>query len=217
MNILLIEDSSIITEGLLYLFRIEKINIISVNNLKEASLYLKYHDNIDMIILDIMLPDGNGISYYKSNLKNYNIPVLFLSAVSDDEIIVNLLECGCEDYITKPFSSKELIARVNKILRNKRKENIITIKDLTYDTNKLTLYRGDEEIILSPLELKIFNYLALNFNYVVSRDILLDKVWDWTGNFVDDHTITVYLQRIRDKIGKDIIKTIKGIGYRIDL
>ena len=170
------------------------------------------YTNYDLMILDITLPDGNGIEFYK---KNNTIPTIFLSAKDDEETIVNGLELGAEDYLTKPFSSKELLARINRILlRNKKSE--ITIKDITFDYNSLIVKKNNEEIKLSSLELKILNLLFTNLNKIVTREMIIENIWNWTGNDVNDNTITVYLKRIREKLDTDIITTIKGIGYRIN-
>ena len=108
------------------------------------------------------------------------------------------------------------MARVNRILLRSKKKSIIKIKDISFDMDKLVLMKDTTPIELTALELKLVNLLFNNLNKVVSRNVILDKIWDWTGNYVDDHTVTVYFKRIREKIGTDIITTIKGMGYRID-
>ena len=123
-------------------------------------------------------------------------------------------DLGIDDYVTKPFSPKELIARINKILG--KNKSVIKVSNIKYDVNKMEVYKDDSIVQLSSLEIKILNLLLLNINKVVSRNTILNKIWEWTGNDVDDHTVTVYLKRIREKLGTDIIKTVKGIGYRID-
>ena len=145
----------------------------------------------------------------------YQVIGFFDDGKSKDDI-VNGLNIGAEDYITKPFSTKELLARINKILMNNKKKNIINVLDISFDIDKLILYKNNEKIELTSLELKLVNLLFTNINKVVTRNAILDKIWEWTGNDVDDHTITVYFKRIREKIGTNIIVTIKGIGYRID-
>ncbi len=214
MNILLIEDNLTIIKGLTYSFIKNNYNITSKTNIKDTIEYINNNTNINLIILDITLPDGNGISLYNTYLKKLNIPVIFLTANDNEDDVVNCLELGAEDYITKPFSTKELIVRVNKILL--RYKSIIKVNNITFDTNKLILYKDSKLVNLTALELKLINLLFLNINKVVTRSTILDKIWEWTGNDVDYHTVTVYFNRIRDKIGKDIIITIKGIGYRID-
>ena len=136
--------------------------------------------------------------------------------MDSEDNIVECLNSGAEDYITKPFSTKELLARINRILLRTKKSSIIKVKDISFDTDKLVLYKDNSPIELTSLELKLISLLFTNINKVVSRNVILDKIWEWTGNDVDDHTITVYFKRIREKINTDIIITIKGIGYRID-
>ena len=216
MNILLIEDTESIIKGLSYSFEKEKYNIAIKTTIKDSKDYLLNNSNIDLIILDITLPDGSGFDLFENTIKEMQIPTIFLTAKDEEDDIVRGLNVGAEDYITKPFSTKELMARVNKILLRIKKKSIIKIKDVSYDMDKLLLMKNNEVIELTPLELKLINLLFSNVNKVVTRSVILDKIWDWTGNYVDDHTVTVYFKRIREKIGTDIITTIKGIGYRID-
>lgn len=216
MNILLVEDTKTIIKGLTYAFEQEGFNLISKSSVRETKEYLLNNKNINLAILDITLPDGNGFDLYKSTIKKLNIPTIFLTAQDEEDKIVNALDEGAEDYITKPFSTKELIARVNRIMLRFTKKNIIKIQDISYDLEKMVLMKNGEVIELSALELKLINLLFNNINKVISRNLILDKIFDWTGNYVDDHTVTVYFKRIKDKMGTDIIKTVKGIGYRID-
>ena len=215
MTILLIEDNEGIIKGLTYSFQKNNYNLVSKTSIKEVKEYLNKDNHIDLIILDITLPDGNGFSLYKEVLKDLNIPTIFLSANDEEDSIVEGLNMA-EDYITKPFSTKELLARINKILARQKKQSIIKVHDITFDMDKLILSKNNVPIELTALELKLVNLLFLNINKVVTRNTILDKIWEWTGNFVDDHTVTVYFNRIREKIGSDIIITIKGMGYRID-
>lgn len=213
MRILLVEDNQSILKGLTYSLQKNDYEVISKSKVLDVINYIKEDTNFNLIILDVTLPDGNGFDLYKNHIKELKIPSIFLTAKDTDEDIINGLDMGADDYITKPFSTNVLIAKINKIIK---KNNIITINNIKYDLDKMLLYKDNNIIDLSSLELKIVNLLFLNINKVVSRNQLLDSVWEWTGNDVDDHTITVYLKRIKDKIGTDIIKTIKGIGYRID-
>ncbi len=215
MNILLVEDNMSIIKGLVYSFEKNNIKLSYKTSIKEAKEYIT-SNNIDLIILDITLPDGDGFSLYNDVIKNLKIPTIFLTAKDEEDDIVKGLEIGAEDYITKPFSTKELLVRVNKILLRSKKKSIIKVKDITFDLDKVILYKNDRIIELTPLELKLVNLLFNNTSKTVNRITILDKIWEWTGNYVDDHTITVYFKRIREKIKTDIIKTVKGIGYRID-
>ena len=216
MNILLVEDTESIIKGLTYSLEKENYNLKVMTSIKDTKEYLSNNKNIDLIILDITLPDGNGYELFKSTIKVLNIPTIFLTAMDNEDNIVECLNSGAEDYITKPFSTKELLARINRILLRTKKNSIIKVKDISFDTDKFVLYKDNKPIDLTALELKLISLLFTNINKVVSRNLLLDKIWEWTGNDVDDHTITVYFKRIREKINTDIIITIKGIGYRID-
>ena len=216
MNILLVEDTESIIKGLTYSFEKNNYNLTVKTTIKDSKEYLLNNSNIDLIILDITLPDGNGFELFENTIKDLKIPTIFLTAKDEEEIIVECLNAGAEDYITKPFSTKELMARVNRILLRSKKKSIIKIKDISFDMDKLVLTKDTTPIELTALELKLVNLLFNNLNKVVSRNVILDKIWDWTGNYVDDHTVTVYFKRIREKIGTDIITTIKGMGYRID-
>ncbi len=214
MNILLIEDNLTIIKGLKYSLEKQGYNIVYKTNIKESIEYL--NGNIDLIILDISLPDGDGIKLYEDYIKNKRIPVIFLTAVDEEETIVKCLDIGAEDYVIKPFRTNELLARINRILMRVKKKSIIKVKDIVFDTDKMIVYKNDVKIELTSLEIKLLNLLFLNINKVVSRNTMLELIWDITGNDVDEHTITVYIKRIKDKLDTDIITTIKGIGYIID-
>lgn len=216
MNILLIEDNESIVKGLSYTRTQNNYKVTYKKNIKDTLEYLNSDPKLDLIILDITLPDGNGFVVFKNHIKKLNIPTIFLTAKDEEDIIVECLDEGAEDYITKPFSTKELLARINKILLRYKNQNKIKVDNITFDTDKLRLYKDKKQVELTALELKIVNLLFTNINKGVSRNTILDKIWEWTGNYVDDHTVTVYLKRIREKINSDIIITIKGIGYRID-
>lgn len=211
MKILLVEDNKSISDNLKYTFNMNNIDLDVTNNIKSTKDYLEYNKP-SLIILDVTLPDGNGFDLYKSELSKMNIPVIFLTACDTEENIVEVLNMGASDYITKPFRPLELIARINKILHKKT----IKIKDITIDMNKMIVTKNNEIINLTTLEYKILNLLIKNINKVVTRDRIIDSIWEWTGNDVNDNTITVYMKRIREKLNSDIIVTIKGIGYRID-
>ncbi len=214
INILLVEDNQTITKGLEYAFEQNKFLYASCSSIEKAKKYLE-STKVNIIILDISLPDGNGFDFYKNVIKNKKIPTIFLTAKDTEDDIVKGFELGAEDYITKPFSTRELIARINRIIL-REKNNEINIKDIKFNFDKMEIYKNNEKINMTSLEIKILNLLFENLNKVVTREYLIECIWNWTGNDVNDNTITVYLKRIRKKIGNDIIITVKGIGYRID-
>lgn len=211
MKILLVEDNLNIRESLEYSFKIKRIDLISVPDVKSTLKYLE-NNKVALIILDVTLPDGNGFDLYKDYIKEMEIPVIFLTARDSEEDIVNALDMGASDYLTKPFRTGELIARINKILNKKT----ISVSDITFDLNRMCVYKNNEIINLTTLEVKILGLLFSNINKVVTRDKIIESIWEWTGNDVNDNTVTVYMKRIREKIDSDIIITLKGIGYRID-
>ncbi len=216
MQILLIEDNLTIIKGLTYTLKQNNYEVYACKNLLEAISYLKDNPQINLIILDVTLPDGNGFTFFTNSIKNLNIPTIFLTAKDEEDDIVRGLEIGAEDYLTKPFSTKELLARINKILLRQKHNSILKVGDISFDMDKMLVYKDTIKLELTPLELKLLHLLFLNLNKLVSRNTILDKIYEWTGNDVDSHTITVYFQRIRQKLGTDIISTVKGLGYRID-
>lgn len=215
MKLLLVEDNEDIANNLKILLENELFVVNVAKNKKEAVKYISENE-YDLYILDITLPDGNGFDIYEDSIKKISKPTIFLTAKDEEENIVKGLEIGAEDYITKPFSSRELLVRINKILSRYKKNNIVKIKDIIVDTDKMVVYKKEEKINLTSLELKIFFLLISRINKVVTRESIIEHIWDWTGNDVNDNTVTVYLKRIREKLNSDIIITLKGIGYRID-
>ena len=211
MKVLLVEDNSNIRESLEYSFSENNIDLVSKSCINDTIEYLEYN-KVDAVILDVTLPDGNGFDLYKHHIMIKDIPTIFLTANDAEEDIVKAFEMGASDYITKPFRTLELIARLNRILNKK----IIKVKDIIFDMNKMIVYKNDKVVNLTSLELKILNLLFNNINKVVSRDKIIESIWEWTGNDVNDNTVTVYMKRIREKLGSDIIVTIKGLGYRVD-
>ena len=212
-SILLIEDNDYIIKGIKYLLESNNFKVTIAKSLKEAKELIS--NKYDLIILDLMLPDGDGLKFYEENLKNKT--TLILTAKYDEDIISSSLDSGVEDYIIKPFRSKELLARINKILKRNKDNAIITVDNVTIDADAGRVFVTNKEIILTSLEYRILLLLFQNLNRIVTREILIDRIWDISGKFVEDNTLTVYIKRIREKLGNEnIIKTIKGIGYRVN-
>lgn len=213
MKILLIEDNQNICKGLEYAFKSNGYDCMIANSIS-SSKYIISNYNPQLIILDVSLPDGSGFDLYNDIIKKINIPTIFLTACDSEDDVVKGLEMGANDYITKPFSTRELLVRINKILSKDKR--IIVIKNIKFDIDKMQVYKDNELVNLTSLELKILYLLFSNLNKAVTRNYLIEYIYNLTGNDVNDNTITVYLKRIREKIGNDIIVTIKGIGYRIE-
>ena len=166
MQILLVEDNLSIAKGLMYSLEQKEYKVLHAENVK-CTLEIMDKEKIDLVILDVSLPDGNGFDLYKSDISKKKIPTIFLTARDDENDIVKGLELGAEDYITKPFSTKELIARINKVL-SRGKNQIIHVKDIEFDMDKMQVYKAKKAVELSNRELKILHLLFLNLNKVVT-------------------------------------------------
>lgn len=216
MNVLLIEDNDSIVTGLKYSLEQEKYKVFSCTNVADTIKFLKENKPVDIAIIDISLPDGNGFDLYQNYIKEKNIPSIFLTARDSEDDVVKGLELGVEDYMTKPFSTRELLTRIKRNIMKHKNEAIITIEGISFDFDKMEVSKDGKVIPLTRLELMILQLLFTNLGKVVRREYIIEKIWEWTSNDVNDNTVTVYMKRIREKIGVDIIITIKGIGYRID-
>lgn len=217
-KILLIEDNEAIIMGLKYSLEQENFQVISAKTSKESKEKLD-NKNIDIVLLDVSLPDGNGFEICKEIKEKNDIPIIFLTAQDEETSIVLGLDLGADDYIVKPFRTRELISRIKSVLRRygkKEENNIIQYKDIKIDTISAKVYKNNKEIIFTSLEYRILLMLFTNQNKLITREQLLEKIWDIAGNFVNDNTLTVYIKRIREKLEDDsIIKTVRGLGYRI--
>ena len=223
ITVLLVEDNEAIILGLEYLFKEEKINLKTAKSKKEAKEIieedLNEQNKIDLILLDITLPDGNGFDLCRYIKKQTNYPVIFLTSKDEEKDVVEGLEIGAEDYIIKPFRNRELISRIKNVLRRKEKNNNeIVCKNIKIDIVSGKVYNQNEEVILTKLEYKILLNLFNNMNKLITREEILNDIWDIAGNFVNDNTLTVYIKRIREKIGDkngEIIETVRGLVYRV--
>lgn len=213
MKILLVEDNKSIIKGLEYAFAQNGYSCEYCLSLDEAVRKAPF--NYDVAVLDIMLPDGNGFDLFKRIRRYSDLPVIFLTAVDDEDSVVNGLELGADDYITKPFSTRELIARIKRVANKNSKKNIITVSGVTLDLDKSAVFENGKRLELTALEYKLLSLLMQNVGKVVTRELIFEKIWDASGNFVNDNTLTVYIKRIRKKLDADIIKTVKGMGYQV--
>lgn len=213
MKILLVEDNKSIIKGLEYAFAQNGYSCEYCLSLDEAVRKAPF--NYDAAVLDIMLPDGNGFDLFKKIRRYSDLPVIFLTAVDDEDSVVNGLELGADDYITKPFSTRELIAHIKRVANKNSKKNIITVSGVTLDLDKSAVFENGKQLELTALEYKLLSLLMQNVGKVVTRELIFEKIWDVSGNFVNDNTLTVYIKRIRKKLDADIIKTVKGLGYQV--
>lgn len=222
MNVFLLEDDEAIGIGLKYSLENEGYTVTIATSVKSAFEIIN-KEKFALYILDLTLPDGSGYDVCKKIKSIGDFPVIFLTAYDDEVNVVMGLELGADDYISKPFRVKELIARIKSVLRryNRESKGIIKIGNVLINTNKATVFKNGQEVILTAMEYKLFLILLNNRGNILSRNKLLEYIWDVDGDFVNDNTLTVYIKRLRDKIEDDpsapmIIKTIRGLGYVIE-
>lgn len=223
MDIFLLEDDSAIAMGLTYSLENEGYSVSHAKSVKEA-MKLIDEKSFALYILDLTLPDGSGYDVCKKIKARGDLPVIFLTAYDDEVNVVMGFELGADDYISKPFRVKELLVRIKSVLRRYSKDSsdgLVKIKNLTINTNEAKVYKDGKEIVLTAMEYRLLLILLNNRGKVLSRNQLLENIWDVAGDFVEDNTLTVYIKRLRDKIEEEptkpeFIKTVRGLGYVID-
>ena len=218
-RILLLEDDTMIASGILYALESEGYETNHATRIKDARSLIE-HYNFDLAIIDMQLPDGTGFDVSEI-FKNNATSVIFLTVVDDENTIVRAFDEGAQDYIVKPFRIRELLARVRRILsvniKNGEKDNIIYMGQAAIHTDEAKVYVNDKSIELTALEYRLLLIFASNKGILLTRQQILDKIWDADGNFVEDNTLTVYVKRLREKLGEAIhIETVRGMGYRVD-
>lgn len=217
-SILLVEDDATIASGLLYALEKEEYLPFHCKNI-EAALSAIQSKQFDLAILDMQLPDGSGTEV-SDRLKKYGTPVIFLTIVDDENEIVRSFEDGAVDYITKPFRLRELLARIKRTLNvNEEKDSsqTVTLGKTVIDTAAGKVYVDGKLIELTALEYRLLLIFAANKSILLTREQILEKIWDSSGNFVENNTLTVYIKRLREKLGDGVnIQTVRGIGYRVD-
>lgn len=219
-RIFLIEDDKEIAKNLDRLLRLEGFSVTQAATQKEASIMLD-KNKFDMALVDISLPDGNGFAVYTEIKQMQDIPVIFLTASGDEASVVTGLNMGADDYIIKPFRPRELVARIKTALR--KSENSLSafqIYGLSVDTTSGVVKKDGKEVFLSALEYRLLLVFINNPKSIITRDRLLDELWDAAGEFVNNNTLTVYIKRLREKIEDDptcpqLILTVRGTGYRL--
>lgn len=221
-KIVIIEDDKAIREGLKFYLEQENFEVLEFSNALKFLEEIKNNKDINLILLDINLPDINGFDLFKKIKKINDIPVIFLTADDLETSIVKGLDLGADDYITKPFKARELLSRIRKSLRknSKNSNGTIKIKNIIIDVNLGKVMKNGKDLFLTSLEYKILLILALNPNIVFSREKILADIWDVNEDYVNDNTLSVYIKRIREKIEDDIdnpsvIVTVRGMGYKI--
>lgn len=227
MNILLVEDDKTIASGLEYSLKQANYNPILCYDFQSAQKVIAQDlEKIGLCLFDLSLPDGSGYDLCKMVKERKDIPVIFLTAIDDEVNVVMGLDMGADDYITKPFRIRELLSRIKSVLRRYQKQTnvevpgVIQVEKVQINTLEGKVYKDTEEIFLTALEYRLLLILANHKGQILSRNQLLEHIWDVAGDFVNDNTLTVYIKRLREKLEDNpqnprLIKTIRGLGYRV--
>lgn len=221
MKVLVVEDDLTLSAGICFEMDCNGYLTVAAYNCKKAE-QLMQNDHFDLAILDVNLPDGNGFDLCRTiKAAHPKLPVIFLTANDLEQDILTGFDLGAEDYVTKPFNIKILLRRVEVVVRRNHSSTQQTAASwsdgfLTLDFSTLTAVRGNEKIIVTSNEYKLLKILTENAGSILTRQTLLERLWDVDGNFVDDHVLTVLVNRLRAKIEDDThiyIKTVRGMGY----
>ncbi len=219
-QILVVEDSVNIYEELAAILRDEGFGVTVADTQRSAIAALEKEDAaFDLALVDLALPDGYGTNVYRV-AEEYDVPVIFLTAYDDEYTVSKGLDMGAADYIPKPYRKRELLSRINRVLRERGKMNAeIIFGDLRVDTAKGNVYKNGEEIFLSRLEYKLLLYFMNRPGQLRTRDALFNEIWSITGEYITDNTLTVHIKRLREKIEDDpqnpqYIQTVRGMGYK---
>lgn len=223
MKVLVMEDDATIGSGLQFSLEQEGYEVTLCGSVKSAKEKIA-EDIFGLYLLDLTLPDGSGYDVCKLIKSKFDAPVIFLTAYDDEVNVVMGLDLGADDYISKPFRVRELMARIKSVLRRYNAGNVgdtANVGNVSVKLGEAKVFKNGKEIFLTALEYKLFLIFLQNRGKVLSRTSLLEEIWDVAGDFVNDNTLTVYIKRLRVKIEDDpnnpqIIKTIRGLGYKVE-
>ncbi|MER2128372.1 response regulator transcription factor [Solibacillus sp.] len=225
MKILLVEDDRTIASGLEYSLQQDHFStVLCYDTVTAKQVIAEQLDQFTLCLFDISLPDGDGYELCKMVKERSDVPVIFLTAIDDEVNVVMGLDMGGDDYITKPFRIRELLSRIKSVLRRYHQQtqtkSIIEIENIRINTLEGKVYKNGDEISLTALEYRLLLIFANHIGQILSRNQLLERIWDVAGDFVNDNTLTVYIKRLREKLedtpqNPKIIKTVRGLGYKV--
>lgn len=226
MKILLVEDDFALAMGTEYALQAEGYEVVKAGNVEAARTAID-NDKPDLVLLDVMLPDGNGYELCKDIRSRGNmVPIIFLTAVGEEANIVQGLELGADDYVTKPYRVKELLSRISANLRRSKiltevkigddKKEVYSFGKHEFNNSKFILYNEGQMVDCTPSELRLLRELVIHEGQVLTRTQLIERLYDTEDSFIDDNTLSVYMKRLRTKLGEDaaFIETVRGVGYR---
>ncbi len=221
-NLLLVEDDLSLIDGLDFSLKKNGFHVDIARTVQEANTFI-INSSHDLLILDLTLPDGSGYEICKRVRQSSSVPIIFLTASDEEVSIVKGLDMGADDYITKPFTLNELIARINALLRRAKlsdgAQTELSSNGIIVRLAENRVFKEDNELELTTAEYRLLCYFMQNPNAVLTREIILDRLWDSDSNFVDDNTLSVYVRRLRSKIEDDpenpvFVLTIRRLGYK---
>lgn len=215
-KILLLEDDCNLNRGITLMLTKEGYEVLSAAGVTEAEAL--FHENeVDLIISDITMEDGNGMEFCRGIRENSDVHIIFLTALDSEIDIVGGYDAGADDYITKPFSLMVLISKVNALMRrigsSQESGKVMTSGEVTINCQEMKVYKNGEEAALSKKEMQLLVYLWENAGQILSKESILEHVWDVDGQFVDDNTVTVNISRLKNKLGTEEISNVRGLGY----
>lgn len=215
MKVLIVDDEELIRNVIKEYCLLENYEVVEANNGLEAIEKVKNNNDIDIIVLDIMMPKLDGFSAFKQIREMKNIPTIILSARNDEFDKLVGFDLGIDDYVTKPFSPKELMARIKAVLKRSINIDNFVYFDLVIDYLGHTVKIDDKELKLTPKEYELLVYFSKNPNIALSREQLLSKIWGYDF-FGDDRTVDTHIKTLRNNLGKyrDLITTVRGMGYK---
>ena len=218
-KILLVEDDKSIVENLTAFLAKEGFEVNAAKGQSSALSWLE-KGTYDLVLLDVSLADGNGFAVCSEIKSKWNTPVIFLTASGDEYSVVAGFDVGADDYVSKPFRPRELVSRIKNVLRRSGGTGVLEYKGVVVDPAKGIAMKDGRDLFLSALEYKLLLEMFNHKGMVLTRNMLLEEIWDIAGEFVNDNTLTVYIKRLRDKIEDDpqnptIIRTVRGLGYKV--
>ena len=217
-KILIVEDDRVLQRNLSEILKKHQYEVLTASTYQEGAYCILQYVDVDLYLLDVWLPDGEGFALCTLIRKQNNKPVLFLTACDDEESVVKGLDLGADDYVTKPFRSAELLSRIRTNMRRQSRvdeQEKLVCGDICLNPCTGTVERKGRALELRPVEYRILYTLMQNMGKIVRRETLLEQLWDGNADAVEDNTLTVHISRIRRKIGLEYIETIRGFGYRL--
>lgn len=217
-KILIVEDEVFLRKNIKTLLEMHGYEVMDAGTRGEAMQYILQKKPVDLYLVDVWLPDGDGFELCEKIRMQDTVPILFLTACDDEESIVKGLNLGADDYITKPFRTAELLSRIGANLRRvtfEQNKQILRCGEIMLDLEQERAFKNGEDLGLGLIEYQLLEVLMRHEGSIVKRELLLEQIWDSSGKYVQDNTLSVSVRRLRNKVGQEYIETVHGFGYRL--